>query len=274
MLQSRPESSLSQNTGDDTRVTGAVRRASHASAASEVQPQQPGQSDQTVDPASITSRFANRLARATTAAERPAPLATSRSGRNLASIASVSDTALTSSESYADSSPTPSLDGTPTPAPRNAPKDGVFKEPTALTSALHANRTATGVVAVDNAPQRERAQPRQEQPARHASTRPTSAAPSVTNDREPSRSRAVSVMSRASSRMSDLDDAFGGSNEPPKPTSTETGSMSLNASRGTLDASGRAAVPGAGAMAGPEGANSSTINREFVITPIIEISKS
>jgi dynactin 1 len=251
---------LSQNAGEDTRLTGATRRPSSFSAAPEVPLQPYQQPDQTAEPTSTTNRFVDRLARTNTASGRPVPLATSRSGRNLASIASASDTALTSAESYADSSPTPSLDGTPTPAPRNASKDGVFKKPTALTSAIHANRTGPGSVATDNATQRERAQTR-EQPPRTVLTRPTSTAPSLTNDGPTSRSRAASVISRASSRMSDVPDAFDGPDESRKPPLGGTGKMPLGTSRRTVGAPEQT-VSSAGAKVGYDGSNASTIIRE------------
>lgn len=260
-MQSRPESSLSQNAGDETRLTNATRRTSNVSAASEALPQPQRQPDQTAEPLSTTNRFVDRLARTNTASGRPAPLAASRSGRNLASIASASDTALTSAESYADSSPTPSLDGTPTPAPRNASKDGVFKKPTALTSAIHANRTGSSSVVPDNAIQRERAQSR-EQPPRTALARPSSTAPSVTSDGGPSRSRAASVISRASSRMSDVPDAFDGPDETRKPALAGTGKIPMGTSRRTADAPGQAI---AGLKVGSESGHVNTIIREYKI---------
>lgn len=271
--QSCPESSLSLNAGDDSRGVGTSRRASQASVTSEVQAQPRRPSDQTSESPSTTNRLINRLARSTETSDRPPPIATSRSGRNLASIASISDTAFTSSESYADSSPTPSLDGTPTPAPRNVPRDGVFKRPTALTSAIHASRTGGSSIAADNAPQREQAPLRQEQPARNALSRQPSVAPSTTNDGGMSRSRAASVISRTSSRMSEVPDAFDDPNEMRKPPMGETGSRPLAATSGATAPPVHVATAVPEAQADPQEEIPHKSSRECSLLPYLNLAR-
>ncbi|KAJ9104313.1 hypothetical protein QFC19_003953 [Naganishia cerealis] len=197
---SRPQSSLSQRAKPTSKITGvpptSARRMSPAPVVSTALARQ--YADLGTVEAGTNNAFLNRISRTASASDRPPPLAPIVS-RNAGAVTSSSSVLLPSQE-HDDSSTTSSFDETPTPAPRNAGKDGVFKKPTGLTSRIHANSSAASQSIIDNQLQQQQRQLQTNKP----SAQPVSSASVHVEDQEVSRNQPISSLSRSSSRLSNL----------------------------------------------------------------------
>lgn len=204
LSKSRPQSSLSQTAEPASRIPAvkpspAPPRLSHAPAASGAPSHSRQYSDLGSSEAGTNNTFLNRLSRTASNADKPPPL-TSVGSRKLSTAATHANIVSPSQELGESSPASSSFDTTPTPAPRNADKDGGFKKPTALTSRIHANQV------LDN-----QLQQQQQQDQSKSSVRPASATSSHAESKEILQSRPVSTISRSSSRVSNLGGTFAAS---------------------------------------------------------------
>ncbi|KAJ9123331.1 hypothetical protein QFC22_001530 [Naganishia vaughanmartiniae] len=195
--KSRPQSSLSQTAEPTSRLPAikpspAPPRVSNAPLAAGASLHIRQHSDLDSSEAATNNAFLNRLSRTAGTADRPPPLA-SVGSRNLSTTTSANSVSSPLQELSESSPASSSFDTTPTPAPRNADKDAGFKKPTALTSRIHANQV------IDNQLQQ---QQRQDQSTSLA--RPASATSTHGESKEVPPSGPVPIISRSSSKASNL----------------------------------------------------------------------